>query len=74
MGLDIHRMGEKIRERTETQVRTSGWNTSDALGVFLGSPEFNTHLLRVSVVAVTELQVILEHAGRRDRQWGTLEN
>lgn len=63
-------MGEKFRERTETKVRTSSWNTSDAFRLFLGPSEFNTHLLRVAVFAVTELQVILEHAGRSDRQWG----
>lgn len=60
-GLDIHRKGKTLQERTETQVRTSSWMASDPLRVFLVSSELNTHLLHVAFLTVTELQVILEH-------------
>lgn len=73
-GLAIHRTGEKFQERTETQVRAAGICPSEALRAFSGSSELNTHLLRVAVFTVAELQVILEHAGRRDRQCGISEN
>lgn len=66
-GLDIRRKGKTLQERTETQVRTSSWTASDSLRVFLVSSERNTHLLHVAFLAVTELQVILEHARRSNR-------
>lgn len=63
---------ERVRSSRKEQKHRldSSWNMLEALRAVKGLSEFNTHLLHVAVFTVTELQVILEHAGKSDRQCG----
>lgn len=61
-------LGKRIQGRTKAQVRISTWDCT--LRRVQRSQKFNTHLVAIAVFTVTELQVILEHAGKKRQTEG----